>query len=655
MKIRKIDYENFRNFKDAGTITCSTDGKITVIYGENGDGKTTLHQLLHWVFYGTVNFNKTATEALYNIVYENELTKGEMVVKGAVEFEHAGKVYLLHRTQNYYKDVIDGTKATKMECSLYCKENSNWKLLTNEPMVEIEKLLPSGLREYFFFDGESMIADLKVKSEDSAKKLKTTLFSMFELDVLNNAITHIGGTGAKRSVIGKLHLKKGDGITNSAIASAQYNMGIAEDSKTRIAATIDRNKKRINELEESIKILSEEIGSNKTHEQFENDRRKYQRQQEIFEKNVDSAKDSFGKEIINRYPKLLISKASKDAQDKIQLKISTSKLPFGLTKELVQQLLSDESKICVCGNPMCDSMRSHIKSYLDMLPPKSYESIYQNFVRTVDMWGDGYDASILSSYIADMVSNIDQIQTCEEEIRNIDKAEKESRDIQDLVTERTKAEREIKEINAKMPSLNIELKKAELAWNKYNKEYEQLVKGSKAAADVQERIEVMQKVRSWFENKLKLATEDYSRELEKNIQYLIDAMLTSKRTVNVNKNFAISVFDSLGNESKSEGQFAIVSFAYIGGIFKMLKSKDELKNKEYPLVLDGPFSKLDAVHIHNVVNIIPQFAPQIVLFSKDSLQDVIPPDMLGRVWTISSNKEKNVAVIKEGCCDGYKK
>ena len=66
MKIIKIEYENFRNFKNKGSINFSTDGKVTLIYGKNGDGKTTMHQLFQWVLYGEVKFNKTATDKLYN-------------------------------------------------------------------------------------------------------------------------------------------------------------------------------------------------------------------------------------------------------------------------------------------------------------------------------------------------------------------------------------------------------------------------------------------------------------------------------------------------------------------------------------------------------------------------------------------------------------
>jgi wobble nucleotide-excising tRNase len=108
------------------------------------------------------------------------------------------------------------------------------------------------------------------------------------------------------------------------------------------------------------------------------------------------------------------------------------------------------------------------------------------------------------------------------------------------------------------------------------------------------------------------------------------------------------VFDSYNDESKSEGQFAVVSFAYIGGILKLLKTEPALHSKEYPLVLDGPFSKLGMDHRQRVIETIPEYAPQIIIFSKDNLQEDFPAEQLGYVWTIQSNEEKNVACIKEG-------
>ena len=161
MKISKIEFENFRNFKEHGEIKCSTDGKVTIIYGKNGDGKTTLHQLFQWIFYGQVHFNKTTTERLYNLQYESEQQYGSIFnVMGRIDFEHDGEQYSLTRTQTYRKGIDDSERISE-DVSLNIKDKDyNWKRV-DRPKDTIDKLLPSGLAEYFFFEGENMIADLR--------------------------------------------------------------------------------------------------------------------------------------------------------------------------------------------------------------------------------------------------------------------------------------------------------------------------------------------------------------------------------------------------------------------------------------------------------------------------------------------------------------
>ena len=63
---------------------------------------------------------------------------------------------------------------------------------------------------------------------------------------------------------------------------------------------------------------------------------------------------------------------------------------------------------------------------------------------------------------------------------------------------------------------------------------------------------------------------------------------------------------------------------------------------------DAPFSKLGTENRQNVVDIMPTFAPQVILFSKDDLHGAFPPDKIGHVWTIVSNDEQNVARVEEG-------
>ena len=64
--------------------------------------------------------------------------------------------------------------------------------------------------------------------------------------------------------------------------------------------------------------------------------------------------------------------------------------------------------------------------------------------------------------------------------------------------------------------------------------------------------------------------------------------------------------------------------------------------------MDAPFSKLGDLPRQKVIDTIPEYAPQIILFSKDNLQECFEQDKIGNVYTIVSNAEQNVARVEEG-------
>jgi DNA repair exonuclease SbcCD ATPase subunit len=228
----------------------------------------------------------------------------------------------------------------------------------------------------------------------------------------------------------------------------------------------------------------------------------------------------------------------------------------------------------------------------------------------------------------------------------LDEAEKKSPDIEDLIVARQQAEQEIRDIDNLLNRITTEQRKLEIYLKKQMQDYDRLTAENKASAKVIRKIEIMEKVVAHFKQRLETESEEYSKRLEMNIQSLVDDMLKTKRKVIVSPEFAVRVVDNYNDESKSEGQFAVVSFAYIGGIFKMLRSEEHLAGKEYPLVLDAPFSKLGAENRQNVVDIMPTFAPQVILFSKDDLHGAFPTNKIGHVWTIVSNDEQNVARVE---------
>ena len=648
MRIRAIEFENFRNFKERGKIKCSMDGKVTIIYGKNGDGKTTLHQLFQWVFYGQVHFNKTSTEHLYNLEFErNQQYNSVFEVMGRIDFVHDGKQYSLTRTNTYRKELEDSQKIGENVTLNQMDDDNNWRRV-DRPTETIEKLLPFGLAEYFFFDGESMIADLRVKGRDSAAKLRKALYSMFDLDVIESALSHIGRTDLKTTALGKLYLSQGTIASGSKISAVKTNIENAQNKISLLDANIEATMAEKERNQEIVRQASEKIGSSKSKADYEIQRKSLRQQSYSFLNSVKDYQEQFGNTIMEMFPPLLLSKAINDASEKLQLKVAETKLPAGVNKRLISYLLAISTTECVCGNPLCEKEREHIRSYLSLLPPKSYTSMYQEFVKTAEQMGRGYDENRIETIIGRVVECKEQAEKCDMMIRELDEQEKKSPNVEDLIVARQRAEEEIKDLDTKILKVQTEKGKYSIYLKQQMRDFEKLVSENESNIKIAHKIDILKEVASYFENKLDEAAKTYSEKLQENIQYLLNCMLTSRRTVDVSKEFAVRVTDSYNDESKSEGQFAVVSFAYIGGILKMLQSEEDLREKEYPLILDGPFSKLDPDQRQNVVNTIPQFGPQVIIFSKDDLHDVFDSDAIGRVWTIVSNEEKNVARVEEG-------
>ena len=318
----------------------------------------------------------------------------------------------------------------------------------------------------------------------------------------------------------------------------------------------------------------------------------------------------------------------------------------GVNKELIDALLQEE--VCICGNPLTDKEKSTLRKLYNFLPPLGYDSLYMNFTDMAARWGKEYNREKLEGFIKRANQYLESARNEDAEIKRIDDAMKSDKQYEELVLERKKAEQAIDDYKYKRSGFVEELTKAKMLVNKCKKDIDKLSSTVSENQIIDRKIEIMEQVKQYFVNILDGKSVAYSKKLQESIQELLDAMLEAKRTVSVSKDFSLRVADSFDDESKSEGQFATVSFAYIGGIFKLLREEEILSNKEYPLVLDAPFSKLGDTPRQKVIDTIPEYAPQIILFSKDNLQDCFEQDKIGNVYTIISNAEQNVARVEEG-------
>lgn len=651
MRILHAEFENFRNFKEKCSIDFPVDSNIAIIYGTNGNGKTTMHQLLHWIIYGTYKFNKTADIKLYNFHTEAEAPlHSNITVYGKIDFEHPNsdgksEYYSLCR-KCLYKKELKSTEIISESVSLLKKIGDDWKPVNEDAQKVIERILPSGLSEYFFFDGESMIADLGRKSQDSARNLRQALYSILGIDVYQNAIEHIGKQTSSTTVLGKLFTSKCDGGTNMDILKAKGDYNQAVKKVEELQAKSDLDERVINTQKKLIAEYSEKIGTGKSRKALENSRSALKVSNERLLESNKREMLQFGRTAYLKYPNLLMAKVVSEAKTRIGLKVEEERLIPGVTKQLIDALIKEE--YCICGNRITEQEINELKKHLNLLPPLSYKYMYDNFSNSALRWSSSYDKDALVTYIQSIDCNNKTINKQNLEINEIDASLKETGDVDDFLIKRADAEASLKEHQALKLAADKDLAVMTRIRDQRKKKLDEQTDALSSNKGILSRIDVLEEISKYFIEKIEETAESYSVELRNDIQALIDTMLSGKRKVNLSSKFELSFEDSFGSEAKSEGQFAVTSFAYIGGILKLLSEHDVLKEKEFPLVLDGPFSKLDPIHKQRVINTIPQYAPQIILFSKDDLSDCFDEDMSAFTWTLFSNEEKNISEIKKG-------
>lgn len=128
MIISNVVIENFRCYYGKSSIQFNQDGKITLIWGDSGYGKSSFLQFFRWMFYGNPDFGTTNDKPLYNISAYKEAKIGDSLrVYGQIDFEHLGVKYSLRKEVKYAVSIsVANAKKESSDCSFMILTNDTW-------------------------------------------------------------------------------------------------------------------------------------------------------------------------------------------------------------------------------------------------------------------------------------------------------------------------------------------------------------------------------------------------------------------------------------------------------------------------------------------------------------------------------------------------
>jgi len=367
MKLIYLQLCNFRQFH--GTTPqirfASGERNTTVIYGNNGAGKTSILNAFTWVLYEKFTAAFASPELLINQRAIAE-AQPEQAVECWVELQFASdrKLYQLKRKYYGTKDAQEVVQYSQTKLfMLVAGDDGRWYPPLEAPEDIINRILPASLHQYFFFDGERIDGFFRQHNNSNIAEDTKELLGV---KILDRGIEHL--KKAKRTLQEELQ-ELGDAQTKQLLTE-QINLEQEIDGiKQHIAAIIQE----ITKFEQRKANLSRQLLEISGADQIQKQKLKLLKQQKSLKQEIIQSKTQLKKRLSQDSHLVFLPSITAGFLDLLQTLRDRGQLFSGLKQEFIQQLLAEQR--CLCGEVLTPDSDSYnqVKSWLEKVEIKNVE------------------------------------------------------------------------------------------------------------------------------------------------------------------------------------------------------------------------------------------------------------------------------------------
>lgn len=192
LHFQKMILKNFGPYKGTQTIDFTDKSGVTIFWGDNGRGKTTLLNAFRYALFGVVQRRSGPLRNLSEMENIEAAQEGEHGFSVTLEMSNDSDHYRLVRALKLRNGVTNPSGAMDYEKSLFLLKNGS--ILSQDAMKhELNLIMPEQVSRFFLFDAELLqeYEELLEENTTDGEQIKAAIEKILGVPVLQNGVADL--------------------------------------------------------------------------------------------------------------------------------------------------------------------------------------------------------------------------------------------------------------------------------------------------------------------------------------------------------------------------------------------------------------------------------------------------------------------------------
>lgn len=622
--IEKIEMLNFGPYYRNHEILFKNEGEgIHLIRGGNGQGKTSIQRAILWALYGSVKDRRGDEIRLTSLL--NHTARGKDLYQFTVQihFNHEGQNWKIARSS---KAKTHQDKQYKKGMFLEVYKDGN---IVPNPENEIQRILPSNVSRFYFFDGEMLRDYEELLEGDNAAitLLKKSIEQVLGVPYLKTAQVDLKAVnkkyeGERKRImreLGETDFEDWAELQQTLeddLEKIEYTISKTEGDKEKLETKNSENKRNLADMKDV-----QELGNSRIQLEGNIEKEEAKKENKVLERSV----------LVEKLYKNVLSPTAKNLIQQLTIKSKQELNKYNKKQQAMQKAENLKkgiagSKCSYCGTVLDQKKLADFNRQLDetnMLieeltqipePNLSFEqgkTVLEKMMQSVISPEDLKEMDKQTIKIEYKIERLQaELERVKSKLEGVDDKEPKN-----LELEIRRTEQEVGRLSG-----IIETKQDEkLKLLKDKSEVDRMIDSipQDQLQKLKEMISFVKRICGVFETAVSEFREEQKDKVESTATEIFRQIRSKEEfdRLEINDQYGLSIITTHNttlnrSEWRSSGEEQIVALSLIGALNKCAQV-------EAPIFMDTPFGRLDVSHGERVLKFLPKMSQQLVLLVTD--------------------------------------